>query len=296
MKGGKAGFVAVVGRPNVGKSTFVNRVVGEKVSIVSRRPQTTRDRISGIFHDERGQIILIDSPGIHDPGRALNRRMVVEAFSSIRECDLVIHMTDKNLFKFSGEEKLVLEELRKSGMRALLVINKIDTMTLRDREAILQEVFAKCDYEKVFDTDSRRGIGHDQVVEQIFSMLPYGPPYFPDEYVTDKPVRFLCKEMIREKLFTHLLEELPYSIAVTVDQFKEIEEKNLVLVSALIYVERESQKGIVIGRGGTQLKKIGEEARRDMEECLGRKVHLDLFVKVEKGWTRKEWLLRKMEY
>ncbi len=292
----KAGFVAVVGRPNVGKSTFVNRVVGTKVSIVSRRPQTTRDRISGIFHDERGQIILVDSPGIHDPGKALNRKMVVEAFSSIRECDLVIHMTDKNLFQFPDEEKLVIEELGKSGMRAVLVINKIDTMTLKDREAILRQLLTKCNYEKVFDTDSRKGIGHDQVIDYIFTILPRGPSYFPDEYVTDRSIRFLCKEMIREKLFNHLMEELPYSIAVTVDRLQEIDEKNLVVVSALIFVERESQKGIVIGKGGTQLKKIGEEARKDMEECFGKKVHLDLFVKVEKGWTRKEWLLRKMGY
>ena len=296
MKKGKSGFVGIIGRPNVGKSTFLNRVLGIKVSIVTEKPQTTRDRISGIYTGGQGQIIFIDSPGIHDPKTALNRYMVKEAMAAMDDCDLVLHMTDNNLFRFSSEEVLVTEALEKSGYRKMLAINKIDLMTLKDREKILAWMTKHCDYDRIFDTNAEAGFGIDGVLEYIFSQLPEGPFYYPEDHVTDRSERFLCKEIVREKLFLNLKEEVPYSTAVMVDEIKLNPVKDIVSISAYIYVERDSQKGIIIGKGGALLKKVGTAARLDMEELFGKKVFLRLQVKVEKGWSRKEWILRRLEY
>jgi GTP-binding protein Era len=292
----KSGFIPIIGRPNVGKSTFLNRLLSAKVSIVTHKPQTTRDRISGIYNDKRGQIIFIDSPGIHDSKTPLNKKMVKEAFAAIDDCEFLIHMTDRNLFRFPHEEELILEELGRKEKKAILVINKIDRMTLDERERIVSWLSERHTFEETFDTDSLGGYGLEEVVEYIFSALPEGPRYFPEDYLSDRPMKFHCKEIIREKLILQLKEEIPYSIAVIVEEMKEREEKGIVMIRALIYVERESQKGIVIGKGGSVLKKIGSEARREMEEVLGKKVFLELRVKLEKGWTRKEWLLKKMGY
>ncbi len=296
MKMGKSGFVAIIGRPNVGKSTFLNRVLGIKVSIVTEKPQTTRDRISGVYTDERGQIVFLDSPGIHDPKTALNRYMVREAMAVMEDCDLVLHMTDNNLFRFAHEEELVTEALNKSKLTKVLTINKIDLMTVADREKIITWMTGRCEYERIFDTNSAEGFGIDGVLEYFFARLPEGPFYYPEDYVTDRSERFLCKEIVREKLYSFLKEEVPYSTAVMVEEIKLDSEKDIVSVLAYIYVERDSQKGIVIGKGGSLLKKVGTAARKEMEELFGKRVFLQLRVKVEKGWSRKERLLKRLGY
>lgn len=296
MKRGKSGFIGIIGRPNVGKSTFLNRVLGIKVSIVTEKPQTTRDRISGIYTDERGQIIFIDSPGIHEPKTALNRHMVREALAVMDDCDLVLHMTDNSLFRFLSEEILVTDALAKSRHNKILIINKIDLMTLKDREEIIHWIRTRCDYDTIRDTNAVAGFGIDGVLDHIFSLLPHGPFYYPENAVTDRSERFLCKEIIREKLFSQLKEEVPYSTAVIVEEIRLMPEKDIVSVRASIFVERDSQKGIVIGKSGTLLKKIGSAARSEMEELFGKKVFLELHVKVEKGWSRKEWVLRRLGY
>lgn len=296
MKRGKSGFIGIIGRPNVGKSTFLNRVLGIKVSIVTEKPQTTRDRISGIYTDERGQIIFIDSPGIHEPKTALNRHMVREALAVMDDCDLVLHMTDNSLFRFLSEEILVTDALAKSRHNKILIINKIDLMTLKDREEIIHWIRTRCDYDTIRDTNAAAGFGIDGVLDHIFSLLPHGPFYYPENAVTDRSERFLCKEIIREKLFSQLKEEVPYSTAVIVEEIRLMPEKDIVSVRASIFVERDSQKGIVIGKSGTLLKKIGSAARSEMEELFGKKVFLELHVKVEKGWSRKEWVLRRLGY
>ncbi|RMG59574.1 MAG: GTPase Era [Deltaproteobacteria bacterium] len=292
----KSGFVALIGRPNVGKSTFLNSVLGLKVSIVTDKPQTTRDRISGVYTDERGQIVFVDSPGIHDPKAALNRYMVREAMQAMEECDVIIHMTDDKMFRFLEEEVLVTEALARAKQRKIFVINKIDMMTVADREKILEWILPRCSYDKVFDTNAVNGFGLEDVVNYLFQVLPEGPLYYPEDYVTDRSERFLCKEIIREKLFQSLREEVPYSVAVLVEEMRDVPEKNMVYVRANIYVERESQKGIVIGKKGEHLKKIGRLAREEMEFLFGKKVYLDLHVKVEKGWSRKEWVIRRLGY
>ncbi len=292
----KSGFVAIIGRPNVGKSTLMNRVLGLKVSIVTDKPQTTRDRISGVYTDERGQIIFVDSPGIHDPKAALNRYMVREAMRAMEECDVIMHITDDKIFRFLDEEELVTEALAKARQKKIFVINKIDLMTVADREKIISWVTKRCEYERIFDTNALAGYGIDDLISYLFEILPEGPLYYPEDYVTDRTERFLCKEIIREKLFNSLREEVPYSIAVLVEELREIPEKNMVLVRADIYVERDSQKGIVIGKKGEHLKRIGRLAREEMEHLFGKKVYLDLHVKVEKGWSRKEWIARRLGY
>jgi GTP-binding protein Era len=296
MNNGKSGFVGIIGRPNVGKSTFLNRVLGIKVSIVTEKPQTTRDRISGVYTDKRGQIVFIDSPGIHDPKTALNRYMVKEAMTVMEDCDLVLHMTDNNIFRFSHEEELVTDALQKSDVKRILTINKIDLMTVKDREKIIRWLTDRCVYEQIFDTNSEAGFGIDSVLDYFFTQLPEGPFYYPEDYVTDRSERFLCKEIVREKLFLLLKEEVPYSTAVMIEDIKLNPENDIVSIQAYIYVERDSQKGIVIGKGGSLLKKIGTAAREEMERLFGKKVFLNLRVKVEKGWSRKEWLLRRLGY
>jgi GTPase len=290
----KAGFIALLGRPNVGKSTLLNRIVGAKVAIVTKKPQTTRDRIAGILTDDRGQIVFLDTPGIHRPRTALNASMVRTAERVADEADVAVHIVDDRPGE-GAEEDLVRDLLAKIRIPRVLVVNKVDRLgeTAAAREASL---LATGLYEKAFRLSATEGRGVPEFVQGLFAMLPPGPAYYPEDELSDLPMRFIAREVIREKLFENLSEELPYSVAVTVEDYKEEPEKGLVSIRAEVWVERESQKAIVIGRGGRMLKKIGTEARQELERETGERVYLNVFVKVEHGWTRSESHLRRLGY
>ncbi len=292
----KSGFVALLGRPNVGKSTLMNRILGAKVAIVTPKPQTTRDRIAGIYTDERGQIIFLDSPGIHRPHRALNAAMVRTAQRIGEEADVVAHLVDDREIGKGGEDALVRELLSRLPVPRLLVVNKIDRMGAALAEERRAELAREGFYAKSFLVSAAKGTGVDDLLSALFGMLPEGPAFYPEEDLTDLPMRFIAQEVIREKLFGLLEEELPYSVAVQIREYKEDQEKGLVRILADILVERESQKGIVIGKGGGVLKKVGSAARLELEKETGWRVYLELFVKVQKEWSRDEKMLRRLGY
>ena len=292
----KSGFVALLGRPNVGKSTLMNRILGAKVAIVTPKPQTTRDRIAGIHTEERGQIIFLDSPGIHKPHRALNASMVRTAQRIGEEADIVAHLVDDREIGKGGEDALVRGMLSNLAVPRLLVVNKIDRMGTAAAEARRAELAREGFYAGSFLVSAAKGDGVDAFVSALFGMLPEGPAFYPEEDLTDLPMRFIAQEVIREKLFVELEEELPYSVAVQIREYKEEPEKNLVRIQAEILVERESQKGIVIGKGGSVLKKVGTASRLELEKETGSRVYLELFVKVEKEWSRDEKMLRRLGY
>lgn len=292
----KSGFVALLGRPNVGKSTLLNRILGAKIAIVTPKPQTTRDRIAGIHTESRGQIVFLDSPGIHKPHRALNAYMVRTAQRIGEEADIVAHIVDDREVGRGEEDALVREILSRLPVPKVLVVNKVDRMDRAAAEARRASLDKDGFYAKAFLVSAAKGTGVDAFLSSLFGMLPEGPAYFPEEDLTDLPMRFIAKEVIREKLFRELEEEIPYSVAVQIAEYREEPEKELVRIRADILVERESQKGIVIGRGGAVLKKIGTASRLELEKETGSRVYLELFVKVEKDWSKNERILRRLGY
>lgn len=295
-KGRRSGFVALLGRPNVGKSTLLNRILGARIAIVTAKPQTTRDRIAGIFTDPRGQIIFLDSPGIHRPKRALNQYMVRTAERIAGEADVVVHIVDDRPMGSGEEERLVRGVLERVSVPRLLAVNKIDRIREAAADSRLRELMEGGLYSGGFLISATKGLGVEQFLAHLFGILPEGPDYYPEDELTDLPMRFIAKEILREKLFAFLSDELPYSVAVSIEEYREDPEKNLTRIRAEIYVERESQKGMVIGRGGRMLRAIGTAARQELEKETGWRVYLDLFVKVEKDWSRKETMLRRLGY
>jgi GTP-binding protein Era len=286
-----AGFVTVVGRPNVGKSTLVNRLVGRKVAIVSDKPQTTRNRILAVLNRPDGQIVLFDTPGIHKPQHELNRRMVSTAVKSIGQGDLVLWMVEVDE-PYGPGDRYVRDTLKRSGRPVILGINKIDTVP---RPHVLPVIAAWKDhlaFVEVVPLSARDGQNVDRLADLLVRHLPEGPDLYPEDFLTDQPERFFVAEMVRERILHHTREELPYSAGVVVESFKE--EEKLVRIQATIYVERDGQKAIVIGKGGSMLKTIGTEARAQIEEFLGAKVFLGLFVKVRESWRENEGLLSEM--
>jgi GTP-binding protein Era len=292
--GKKSGFVALLGRPNVGKSTMLNRILGARVAIVTPKPQTTRDRIAGIYTESRGQIIFLDSPGIHHAKRALNEYMVRTAERIAEEADVVVHMVDDR--PMGAEERLVREVLERISVPRVLVVNKADKIGPASADLRRKELMSGGLYSRGFVVSATKGLGVDEILAHLFGILPEGPAYYPEDELTDLPMRFIAKEVIREKLFAFLSDELPYSVAVSIEEYKEHPEKNLIRIRAEICVERQSQKGMVIGRGGRMLKSIGTAARQELEKETGERVYLDLFVKVERDWSRKETMLRRLGY
>jgi len=274
----------------------MNRVLGAKVAIVTPKPQTTRDRIAGIFTEERGQIVFLDSPGIHRPDRALNAYMVRTAQRIGEESDLVAHLVDDRETGKGTEEALVRGILSNLSVPRVLVVNKVDRMGWAAAEARRAELTREGFYEDSFLLSAAKGTGVDAFVAAMFARLPEGPAYYPEEDLTDLPMRFLAKETVREKLFQELEQEVPYSVAVQIEEYREDPEKGLVRIRADILVERESQKGIVIGKRGALLKKIGTAARVELEKEIGARVYLELFVKVEREWSRNETMLRRLGY
>lgn len=291
----KSGYVAIIGRPNVGKSTLINRVLGQKLCITSRRPQTTRHRILGIKTTDDSQLIYVDTPGLHiDDKRAMNKYMNRAAASSIDHVDVILFVVDG--MNWTEEDEQVLVRLKANAEApVILVINKMDK--LADKEVMLphiEKLAALYNYSNVLPISARKGVNLDQLEVEIKKLMPEGDLIFPEDQLTDRSSRFLAAELVREKLFRHLGQELPYSITVEIEQFDD--EKNLFRIGAVIYVERSGQKAIVIGKGGELLKSVGKDARLEMESLFGKKVFLRLWVKVREGWGDNERMLKNLGY
>ncbi len=292
----RSGLIGLVGRPNVGKSTLLNTLCGEKVSIVSAKPQTTRNRIMGVKHLPEAQLVFVDTPGLQAVDRALNRFMRGVVGDVVSDVDVLVYLVDAN--RESGEEEaLALEALAKAGKHTpvVLVVNKADTAGEEKARARLAEAAPLFPFRASFVVSALTGAGTAPLVTELASLLPWGPPYFPPDMVTDQPLGFRLAEIVREKLFSLTRQEIPYSLAVVVEHVAKRED-GLTDVAANIYVERDSQKAIVIGKGGEMLKRIGSASRQEMEQRLGSKVFLQLWVKVKPGWTSREDLLRQLGY
>jgi len=296
----KSGMVAIVGPPNAGKSTLMNSLLGQKISIVTPKPQTTRNRILGVVNDEEYQIILLDTPGLHRSRVPLNQEMVKIAMDSLAEVDVVLFLVDISLpvaqKKKEEKEKELSEILQQFRCPAIMVLNKVD---LLEKEKLLPMIAAYSSlypFSAVIPLSALKGDGTDRLLAAILELLPMGPRYFPEDIPTDATERFLVAEIIREKVFLQTGQEIPYATAVVIDSFKEDEEKQLATIHATIVVERDSQKGIVIGKGGTKLKSIGTAARKDIERLIGRKALLKLWVKVKKRWSEDERFLKELGF
>ncbi|MWP60877.1 GTPase Era [Gilliamella sp. Pas-s25] len=290
------GFVAIVGRPNVGKSTLLNRLLGQKVSITSRKAQTTRHRIVGIDTENNNQIIYIDTPGLHiEEKRAINRLMNRAASSSIGDVELVIFVVEGT--HWTDDDEMVANKLKDCKCPVLLVINKIDNVT--DKTQLLphiQTISQKVNFLDVVPISAEKGEGIDIIKDIVKKHLPEGEHHFPEDYITDRSQRFMASEIIREKLMRFLGDELPYSVTVEIEQFKVDERNGMYRINGLILVERDGQKKMVIGNKGEKIKKIGIEARKDMQSFFDNKVHLELWVKVKAGWADDERALRSLGY
>ena len=290
-----SGFVAIAGAPNVGKSTLMNRILGEKISITSSKPQTTRNRILGVLHCPNAQLVFIDTPGIHKARSPLNIRIVDTALSILGDVDLILLVTDVSEPDLKSEEVLK-KKLQTQNKPVLLVLNKIDLIKKSPLSEIIENVSARQLFEKVVPVSAKQGSGIDELVQSMEALLPPGPPFFPPESLTDLPERFIAAEMIREKVFRLTGQEIPYATAVTVDRFQGDEETALVKIDASIHVERDSQKGIIIGKSGAKLKQIGAAARKEIEKMVGATVFLKLFVRVQKNWSKDTKALRRFGY
>ena len=290
----RCGYIALVGRPNVGKSTLLNRILGQKISITSRRPQTTRHRVLGIKTQETAQLIYVDTPGIHDySGRAMNRHMNRTASSALLDVDVVVFLVDG--LKWTQDDDLVLEKLASVDCPVILAVNKIDLLANRDELLPrLQELSGKYTFEQVIPVSATKGDNVTVLESAVEALLPQAPAMFPEDQVTDRSVRFLAAELVREKLFRKLRRELPYGLTVEIESFKS--EPAIAHIHALIWVERKSQKKIVIGKQGRLLKEVGIEARKDIEALIEGKVNLKLWVKVKEGWADDERALRSLGY
>jgi GTPase len=293
--GFKSGFISIIGRPNVGKSTLLNLLLGEKIAIVSDKPQTTRNRILGIKNHPAGQIIFLDTPGIHRAQSRLNRSIVKVALATYSEVDGVCFMIEADRSD-NDENDFILETLTKIEKPVFLVINKIDLVPKGDLLPIMERYSRLRSFEQIIPISALLGDGVETFVDELLKILPEGPRLFPEDMITDLPERFLVAELIREKVFQLTQEEIPYATAVVVEDFKEREEKNLIVIRATIQVERESQKGILIGKRGRMLKEIGRLAREEIEALLGARVFLELWVKEEKNWREDPRALRRLGY
>lgn len=288
-----SGYAALIGRPNAGKSTLLNRIVGEKIAAVSNKPQTTRHRIQGIYTDEKGQIIFVDTPGVHKPGHLLNRRMMAAVHDALMSVDVVVLMRDASVSTGNGD-RFVLDLVKGSRKPAVLVLNKIDKVKNKAEILPLIEFYSKeYDFAEIVPVSALKGDAVDNLLSQIVKHLPAGEPIFSDDELTDQPMRSIVAEMVREKILRSTGEEIPYVTAVVTERWDESDPEKLQIYCA-VYVERPSQKGIIIGKGGSKLKQIGSEAREDIEKLLGRHVHLQLFVKVVEDWRNKERELDEM--
>ncbi|HVD77978.1 MAG TPA: GTPase Era, partial [Vicinamibacteria bacterium] len=286
-----SGFVAVVGRPNVGKSTLVNRLVGEKVAIVSDKPQTTRNRILAVLNRPDGQIVLFDTPGIHKPMHRMNERMVEAAVGSLGQVDLALWLVDVTE-EYGPGDRYVKDVLARAGKPVILGLNKIDLVPKPRLLPLIDRYRQLLDFAEIVPISGLKGDNVERLAERLVAHLPEGERLYPEDFLTDQPERFFVAEMVREQILRHTREEIPYSTAVIIDSFKEAQP--VMRIEASILVERQSQKGILIGRGGAMLKAIGSAARREIEAFLGTKIYLGLFVKVREGWREDPAMLDEM--
>ncbi|MED0679732.1 GTPase Era [Aneurinibacillus thermoaerophilus] len=295
-KGYKSGFVAIVGRPNVGKSTLMNYIVGQKVAIMSDKPQTTRNKIRAVYTSEEGQIIFIDTPGVHKPKSKLGNYMNRTVENALREVDMILFLVDASETFGPGDE-YIIEKLKQVKTPVYLVINKIDKVHPDELLLFIDQYKEKYEFVEIVPVSALLGNNVNRLMEQLLERLPEGPQYYPADQITDHPERFVVAELIREKILHLTREEVPHSIAVVIEQMKPREDnENLVDIYATIYTERPSQKGILVGKKGSMLKEIGMRAREDIERLLGTKVYLNLWIKVKKDWRNQENLFRNFGF
>ncbi|WP_093335535.1 GTPase Era [Salibacterium halotolerans] len=293
-EGFKSGFAAIIGRPNAGKSTLLNHVLGEKIAIMSDKPQTTRNRIQGVYTSSESQIIFIDTPGIHKPKHRLGDFMVQSAVQTLQDVDLILFIIDAN-DRYGPGESYILEQLQQVSTPVFLVMNKIDQLHPDQLLEKIDSYRRRADFSEVVPISALQGNNVDTLIEQITGYLEEGPQFYPEDQLTDHPERFVVSELVREKVLHLTEDEVPHSIAVYIEDMKEREE-GAVYIAAVIVVERPSQKGIIIGKQGSMLKEIGKRARLDIESLLGSNVHIDLWVKVQKDWRNSRFQLNEYGY
>ncbi|MGB5219086.1 MAG: GTPase Era [Smithella sp.] len=288
----KSGFIGIIGRPNAGKSTLFNAIIGDKISIITHKPQTTRNKITGIKNYPDAQMIFLDTPGMHRPKSPLNKAMVQTTRDAIGSVDVLFMLVEANT-DVHPHDLFLIESLAQTQVPVILVINKIDLIEKKLLLPLIDKFRVLCDFREIFPISALKGEGIEDLLNAVKTMLPEGPLYYPDDIQTDATERFIAAEFIREKITLLTKQEIPYSTAVEIDLFKEDEEKNLIRISAAINVEKESQKAILIGKRGAMLKTIGTQARLDMEALFGARVFLELFVRVKKDWTSSERMLQE---
>ncbi len=289
----KSGFAALIGRPNVGKSTLMNCLIGQKIAITSNKPQTTRNRIQTVYTSPQGQIVFVDTPGIHKSRNRLGDYMVRVASRSLKEVDVILYLVEPSSYIGAGERQ-IMEELQKIDTPVILVINKIDTVKKEDLLALIDLYRKQMDFAEIVPVSALKDDNTKELIKCVMNYLPYGPAFYDEDTVTDQPQRQIAAELIREKALRSLNEEIPHGIAVTIESMKW--RKKIVDIEATIICEKESHKGIIIGKQGAMLKKIGSDARRDIEEMLESKVNLQLWVKVKKDWRDSDFLLKNFGY
>ena len=289
----KSGFVTLIGRPNVGKSTLMNHLIGQKIAITSKKPQTTRNRIQTVLSTEKGQIVFVDTPGIHKAKNKLGEYMARVAEKTLNDVDVVLWLVEPSTFIGAGERHII-EQLEKVKTPVILVINKIDTVKKEEVLGFIDAYRKACDFAEIVPVSARTGLNTDELIRVIFKYLPYGPQFYDEDVITDQPERQIVAEIIREKSLHSLHEEIPHGIAVAIDQMKM---KNKVMhIDATIICERDSHKGIIIGKQGAMLKKIGSTARYEIEKMLGCKANLKLWVKVQKNWRDSDFMMKNFGY
>ena len=292
----KSGFVAIIGRPNVGKSTLMNHLIGQKIAITSKKPQTTRNRIQTVYTCEKGQIVFLDTPGIHKAKNKLGEYMVAVAERTLKEVDAIMWLVEPSTFIGAGERHIA-EQLQGVGVPVILIINKIDTVKKEEILPAIDTYRKICDFAEIIPCSALRGQNTEDIIDSILKYLPYGPMFYDEDTVTDQPQRQIVAEVIREKALHALDAEIPHGIAVAIDKMKERPGKNpMVDIEATIVCERDSHKGIIIGKGGAMLKKIGSNARFELERMLDSKVNLKLWVKVKKDWRDSDFMIKNFGY
>ncbi len=287
----KSGFIAIVGRPNVGKSTLTNKIIGEKIAITSNKPQTTRYNINGIYNDDRGQLIFVDTPGIHKSANKLAKYMNKDALRSIKDVDAVLYIVEPSDFIGKGEQ-FILSALREITVPVILIINKMDTINPEKVLPVIAAYKDEYDFEQIIPISAFNGDNVDSVLDAIFELMDEGPMYYDRDAITDQSTKSIVAEMIREKILYNMKDEIPHGVNVQIEKYHKREDKDIVDIDVVVVVEKDSHKGMIIGKGGSMLKRIGSSARRDIEEFIDSRVNLKIFVKVKKNWRDDEYLLK----
>lgn len=291
----KSGFVSIVGRPNVGKSTLLNQILGQKIAITANKPQTTRNRILGIHTTDDAQVLFLDTPGIHKATGKLNKFMVDQALSACRGVDAVLFLVEAT-DRVGGGDDYILDILAQSDIPVVLVINKVDLVEKEKLLPLIAQYAQRFDFKEIIPLSAFTGKGVERLVPMVSQMLPDGPLYYPEEMVTDLPERFIVAEMIREQILRRTHQEVPYGVAVQVETFEERPGKNLIAIQAVVHVGRDAHKRILVGKGGSMIRQLGQESRKEIESFLGTRVFLELFIKVKKNWMDSERMLREFGY